>query len=62
MVLLAVDKEHAGVARRTGNASFPASMDLYRRFNICRSCEVANQGGDLQVNGSIRSGVVIVHG
>jgi hypothetical protein len=38
MVPLAEDKEHGWRGRRaTGSGSFPASMGVYRRFNICRS-------------------------
>jgi hypothetical protein len=62
MVPLAAIEEHAGVGAARRGAHRPVDRGLETVQHLSERCAVANQGGDLHVNSSTRSGVVIMHG
>lgn len=62
MVPLAVAKEHPGVGAARRGAHRPVHGGLQTVQHLSERRAVANQGGDLHVNGATRCGVVIMHG
>jgi hypothetical protein len=62
MVPLAATKGPAGVGAARRGAHRPVDDGRETVQHLSERCAVANQGGDLHVNGSTRPGVVIMHG